>query len=93
MANGTWKKDTYLIGVPESEEQRASMTFDMLDSIDKRLYTLSHEQPAKCKVIMDDKIKTNNKVRRRFDFGIGGGSGLGAAAIFKVIWAWFTGNG
>lgn len=49
-------------------------------------------QPGLCAVEMDNKIKTNNKVHRRINFGIGSGSGFGAVIITKVA-SWLTGIG
>ena len=42
-------------------------------------------QPALCADLMDDKIKTNDKTRRKFNIGLGGGSGAAIVAAFEAI--------
>ena len=87
-----YKKDTYLMGIPEGpERKRAAMTFDILNDIHMTVST----QPEKCAKLMDTKIKVNNKTRRKMSIGIGGGSGFGAYGILELIrnfpkW-WFSG--
>jgi len=81
MPNGIWNKATYLMDVPEADQKRAAMTFDMLEDIHKNVC----QQPDKCNAIMDDKIKTNNKTRRKINLGIGGGGAAGAYGILELL--------
>jgi len=81
MPNGIWNKDTYLMDVSESDKKRAAMTFDMLEAIHKAV----KNQPDKCIHIMDSKIKDNNKLHRKINLGISGGSGAVIVAAFEAV--------
>ena len=67
--------------VPEPVRKRAAMTFDMLEDIHKAVTA----QPDKCELLMDKKIKTNNKLRRKYNIGQGGGAGAIILAIGEGI--------
>jgi len=92
MTNGIWTKETFLMGVPEEDQKIMSMTHDLLkdlkwqlNSIDDKVDKIHNEQPAICAAIMDDKIKLERKLRRKINFGIGSGGGIGVVAIFEFI--------
>jgi len=84
MSNGIWNRETYMIGVPEEDEKRASMTFDMLKSIDNRLDTIT-KLPEKCEEKWTASINAERKRRGRINLGVGGGGGLSAVALWEAI--------
>ena len=82
MPNGIWDKDTFLMDVPQEDRKQAAMTHDLLKdlkeslgSIDSKVDKIRTEQPFICAQVMDEKITLNNKLRRKFNLGQGGGAG------------------
>ena len=64
---------------------------DQMRAIFQNVYTIKKymiEQPDKCAELMDNKIKSNNKIHRRINFGVGSGGGIGVVAVFEFVRRW-----
>jgi len=92
MPNGIWTKETFLMDVPQDDQKMMAMTHDLLkdlkeqlNSIDVNIDIIRKEQPGLCAKVMDEKITLNNKLRRKFNLGQGGGAGILGAVILKGI--------
>ena len=69
-------------------DKRSEVIFENVYAIKQYIF----EQPPKCQEMMADKIKTNNKIHRRINFGIGSGGGIGVVAVFELVRQWWTGG-
>ena len=67
---------------------------DQMRAIFQNVYTIKKymiEQPKKCEIEMDNKIKNNNKIHRRINFGIGGLGAGGIVGLIEGIKSFFNG--
>ncbi len=81
-------------GIRVDEDTFAKMEHDdQIKSIFHAIVTTNEnfcKQPELCEIRMDKKIKTNNKLHRRINFGIGSGGGISIVAIFELARHWLN---
>ena len=82
MANGI-KVDEQSFETLKPEEQSRAIFQAIVATNDNFL-----KQPAICSVVMDEKIKNNNKISRRINLGFGGGGAFSVIAIIEAIKAY-----
>ena len=84
MSNGFEVDEEGFKGLDHDAQMRA---------IFKNVYTIKTymlEQPEKCQTEMTEKIKNNNKMHRRINFGIGSGGGISVVAAFEIVRRWLS---